>query len=690
MYKIIGFCLLMGGLVFGWTVEAHLSATEKINKAFPPSTEIRISLENLESLIPADDEGLKLFKSNYESKLTLKALTCSQGHSVSRFDSIEKIKKLTIDRDCLKEQDEQLQKLIGIKFVGFRLTQPPLKPIVKLGLPKLLPIQDGVVPVMGKSASKAGVAVFSGQRNDFVSVEIPSGNRISSLPTIPEASRSHFSLSPNGRILAIPVNNSGLRFIDNETGQDLWQTKDFTNLEAWLPEVQAALVRSSKDGKNEILLVDFKEAKIKTYSASNQNPLPWALQVNELPSRVLVGVHTDFTLIENVRSINGVEGKNIKTFTLNSRKGINQPTPILMLNGKAIFFATTDRNHMFINLETGEEKVFETREFLVGNTFAKLNEEEVLAVSYNHTGQKQPRLWALNITNSTLSPVEESEAINGEVYAMDGRAGFMRKDYQKMWIGDEVKLGRSELLTTIIAGRKLEMQLAALENEERMVRARQESLRAAEEISRIQQRAGVRGASTGANHISDRALMEQIRQLERLRYGSASAPVISTMDAISPAPSAPQRYNYGAQANEARKLAILNTTSRMLGDVPSNAKVEAIGVYETKDRATSGISVVVKKSDRPIVLMLSAYEPVRWNLIKESGANLVAIIATGNSLPEVKGAGATKTVIKRGNYAYQPSGSQYEALNNDAIMWTGKPISKFQGTYGGSVFVVGN
>ncbi len=692
MYKIIGLCFLIGGLVFGWTVDAHLSAAEKINKAFPPSAEVRISLENLESLIPADDEAFRQFKNNYESKLALKALTCSQGNNVSRFDSIEKVKKLTIDRDCLKEQDEQLQQLIGMKLVGFRLVQDALRPLVKLGSPSIIPNPDGIEITIGKSASKAGVAVFRGARNEFVSVEIPKGNKISSLPTMPEASRSNFLLSPNGRLSAVPMNNKGLRFIDNETGQDLWVANDMNSLEAWLPEVQAAFVRTNKEGKNELSLIDFKEGKIKPFSSPNHNPLPWALRVSESPSRVLVGIYTDFTLFENVRSANGVESSIIKTFTIKSKKGINQPTPILMLDGQAIAFATTDSNFMSINLETGQETVFETREFLLGRMFAKLNEETLLVDSYNHSvGRSAYRSWALNIKETTLSPVETTEANTGELYALDGRLGFMRKEHQKMWIGDELKIGKPESLETIMAGRKLEMQLAALENEERMAKAREDAMRAAQEISRVQQQMGMKGASgSGVTQLREKILMDQLRQIERNRYGAVAAPVISVVEADSPSPSAPPSYNYGAAANEARKQAILTATNRMLGNIPSNAKVEAVGVYETKDRSPSGISVIVKKSNQPIVLMLSAYEPVKWNLIKESGANLVAVIATGNSVPEVTGAGATRTVIKRGSYAYQPSGAGYAALNNDAVMWTGMPISKFQGTYGGTVFVVGN
>lgn len=689
MYKLIGLCLLLGGLAFGWSVDAQLSAPDKISKAFQPSAEVRISLENLESLIPADDESLKFFKSNYESRLTLRALTCSQGYSIGRFDSIENIKKLAIDRDCLKEQDEQLHQLIGLKLIGFRLMQPPLRPFVKLGPPSTMHGLDGIEFHIGKSASKAGVAVFRSSRNEFVSVEIPSGKKIASLPTMPEASQTNFSLSPNGRVLAIPVNNRDLRFLDIETGQDLWLAKDTIQFDAWLPEVQSALVRKYKGGKNEVLLIDFKTGEIKTYIAAPDGFPSWALPVSESPSRVLVGFNSELSLVENTRSVEGVEGYVIKSFKIQSREGINPATLTLMLNRKAIAFSTAHQNFMLINLETGEEKIFKTKEFLLGRYTAKLSEETLLVDSYNHSvGRSIYQPWILNVKDSTLSPVETTEANTGEIYPLDGRAGFMRKERQKMWIADELKIGKPESLDNMVAGRKLEMQLAALENEERIAKAREDAMNAAQDISRVQQQMGMKDASgTNLAQLRENILLDQLKQREQNSY-AVSAPMAS---AVAPAQLAPSSgNNYDAATNEARRQAILNATNRMLGNIPSNAKVEAVGVYETKDRSPSGISVIVKKSDKPLVLMLSAYEPVRWNLIKEPGANLVAVIATGYNLPEVTGAGATKTMIKRGSYAYQQNGSEYAALNNDAIMWTGKPISKFQGTYGGTVFVVGN
>ena len=690
MYKLIGSCLLLGGLVFGWLVDAQLSSSEKITKAFPPSAEVRISLENLETLIPASDVSLKSFRDNYESRLTLRALTCSQGNSVSRFDSVEKIKKLDIDRDCLKEQDSQLHQLIGLKLIGFRIAEPPLRPLVKLGAPSTIHGADDIEVYIGKSASKAGVAVLRGTRNEFVSVEIPSGKKIISLPTMPEASQASFSLSPNGRVIAIPVNNRDLRFLDNETGQDLWLAKDVTQFDAWLPEVQSALVRKYKSGKNEVMLIDFKTGEIKTYLTAPDGFPSWTLPISESPSRVLVGFNSELSLVENVRSAEGVEGAVIKSFKIQSREGINPATLSLMLNGKAIAFSTGTQNFMLINLVTGEEKIFETKEFLLSRYAAKLSEETLLVDSYNHSvGRSIYQPWILNVKDSTLSPVETAEANTGEIYPLDGRVGFMRRDRQRMWIADELKIGKPESLSNMIAGRKLEMQLAALENEERIAKAREDAMKVAQDISRVQQQMGMKDTSgTNLAQLRENILQEQLKRIEQHRY-AASVPMAAVT--ASP-PIAPSSVNdYSATANDARRKVVSETTKRMLGNIPSNAQIEAIGVYETKDRSPSGINVIIKKSGRPIVLMLSGSEPVRWNLIKEPGANLVGVIAAGIQLPQVTGAGITKTVIMKGNkyYPYEQKDASYKALNDDAIVWTGKSIDRFQGAYSGSIFIVG-
>jgi hypothetical protein len=417
----------------------------------------------------------------------------------------------------------------------------------------------------------------------------------------------------------------------------------------------------------------------------------WALSVSDLPSRVLIGFNSELSLVENTRSANGVEATVIKNFKIQSREGINPATLALMLNGKAIAFSTGTQNYMLINLETGEEKVFETKEFLLGRYAAKLSEETLLVDFYNHSiGRSVYQPWILNIKDSTLSPVETTEANTGEIYPLDGRAGFMRRERQKMWVADELQIGKPELLVNVIAGRKLEMQLLALENVERMAKAREEAMKAAQDISQVQQKLGLNSSSgTNLTELRERILQDQLKQIEQNRY-AASAPMAAETASVAIAPSS--RSDYSLAANEVRRQAVTETTKRMLGNIPPNAQIEAIGVYETKDRSPSGIDVIIKKSNRPILLMLSGSEPVRWNLIKEPGANLAGVIAAGTQLPQVTGAGNSKTVIMKGNkyYPYEKKGAAYDGLNDDSIMWTGKPIDKFQGVYGGTAFVVGN
>ncbi|MFD1123611.1 hypothetical protein ACFQ2T_13935 [Methylophilus flavus] len=698
MKKWIVASLFLILMAIGWQLDVQLSVVEKINAAFPPRPEVRIQLETLESLIASDDVFLESFKTTYDSRLTLRALTCTQGHSISRFDAIDNIKQLAVDRDCLNTQDDELLALIGVKLVGFRLAQASLKPLLKLGPPTVVHGAENIEVYTGKAASKAGVAVLRGNRNEFVSVEIPSGKKIASLPTMPEASQTDYSVSPNGRVLAVVVNSRDLRFIDSETGQDLWLAKGINQMYAWLPELQAALVRGNKSGNEHsaVLLLDFKKGTINPYSTALRNQ-SWALNVSESPSRLLIGSYKDFSMIENTRTSEGITSNVVKEFRIKSPSGsVSSLTPTLMFNGKAIVFVT-GRNVMLFDLETTNEKIWESGE-IVGNNYAKFSEDSILVDGHSFLNFGTNKPFILNVKDSTLSPVETEEGSQGIIYELNGRTGFMRRGYQKLWVGDALQTGRSVSLDEMIAGRKLEKQLKVLEQEERLSKARLEILKSGKEIGYMPGKDYPQRSITMSQADLREFLRREAQQgrypkidMNRVPFAMSPAAEAPAMEAPAMAPPAmpPITEMYSASANAVRRQEISNTTTRMLGNIPGNARVEAIGIYETKDRSLAGVNVIVKKSDQPIVLMLSAYEPVKWNLVKEPGANLIAVIATGYHLAEVTGAGTSKTIIKRGVYAYQPGGPQYQALNNEANFWTGKSISKFQGAYGGTDFVIG-
>lgn len=135
-----------------------------------------------------------------------------------------------------------------------------------------------------------------------------------------------------------------------------------------------------------------------------------------------------------------------------------------------------------------------------------------------------------------------------------------------------------------------------------------------------------------------------------------------------------------------------------LFEASRDAQVEAVGVYQGAPVSSSQspgarrsgiVEVRIRRSTKPIVLVLSSYESVRWMLVTESGARLAAVVVSGYHPSNVVGAGSTRVLTNGGTYAYKQDSPQYQALNRDVAKLTGKAIGVFQGRYEGSQFSVG-
>ncbi|OGB23825.1 MAG: hypothetical protein A3I66_20745 [Burkholderiales bacterium RIFCSPLOWO2_02_FULL_57_36] len=133
-----------------------------------------------------------------------------------------------------------------------------------------------------------------------------------------------------------------------------------------------------------------------------------------------------------------------------------------------------------------------------------------------------------------------------------------------------------------------------------------------------------------------------------------------------------------------------------LADLAKDAQVEAIGVYQAANASkrsgesrTGQVEVRIRRSPKPVVLVLSSYEPVRWNLVSEPGVRIAAVLLSGYHQSQVVGAGTARVVTLGRSYAYQNGTPQYRALENEVTMFIGKRINLFQGRYEGSSFSVG-
>lgn len=152
----------------------------------------------------------------------------------------------------------------------------------------------------------------------------------------------------------------------------------------------------------------------------------------------------------------------------------------------------------------------------------------------------------------------------------------------------------------------------------------------------------------------------------------------------------------GAAELYASRMAV--SVKPILGDQLKDASIEAIGVYEAANSSRGAgaqaqhsagpVSVVVRRGDKPIVLVLSSYEAVTWMLNVMPGAKLKAILLGGYKSSNVIGAGDTR-VVRISGYAYKADSGGYGTLGTEVQRYTGRGIEKFQGLYGGSTFVVG-
>lgn len=127
------------------------------------------------------------------------------------------------------------------------------------------------------------------------------------------------------------------------------------------------------------------------------------------------------------------------------------------------------------------------------------------------------------------------------------------------------------------------------------------------------------------------------------------------------------------------------------------AQIEGVGVYEGQGaprgvgmaRQPGTVEVRVRRSARPIALVLSSYEPVRWFIVSESGARLAAVLISGYHESTVVGAGSAPVYQIGQTHAYQFEGAGFAELQRSVMRWTGRPMATFQGRYQGGNFAVG-
>lgn len=137
----------------------------------------------------------------------------------------------------------------------------------------------------------------------------------------------------------------------------------------------------------------------------------------------------------------------------------------------------------------------------------------------------------------------------------------------------------------------------------------------------------------------------------------------------------------------------------------NRAEVHAIGIYESETESCwkyhpeGQINVNISKADTAYILVLMAYEPIRWNLNFQSQASrdsLAGIILSGYYCQDVANLPDSTPIVNRSQgggsydyfYCYEDTSSNYQKMLYEVQQLTQSPVTSFFGRYTGRWFDV--
>lgn len=638
-------------------ISAGLTPTpERINTAFPLPDTLQIARNALTASLEGNKVAQQAINEQYAKLMTVRALTCTAKTPIGRFDTAFKIKTKVTDIDCFQKQDVRLAEWISLQRLALVMVQPALVPVSTLPAKALLPnINDsgGQVSV----ASAANVMVVKGSQR-FSVVQLPGGKQLGSF-AVPEQTYRPAVLSANGRVLAVPTGSRNLRLIEVETGNVLWNTDEYSDLIAWLPGVDAALLTQTNTGVPHLL--DIKNGKIDVYPAAEKR-LSWAISTPAPSGKYLVGSGQTASLMNLTREASGaLEAAPLKQWRLTGNSS-SSATPFFMNQGNKLVYQS-GQDLGWLDLQTEQQGTWQLSA-INASGFSKLDEQTILFDTYA-MGATPAASRLLDITQGTVSIAKNLDARDGSLVSLLPRDGYLKRGNSAITIGSAVEVEAPQPLETLVSEALLARQLArvaavsaAAENEANSDRSR--------DIDQMSPQVRAMNAAAAIRAGLPREVVEAIRRGESAGGGAAPFPP-------------------GAKA--------------MLTDVPANARVLVVGVYEGATapgasstagpggRKTGSVRINVQPGNTPVVLVLASYESVRW-VINTNGRKISAILMSGYEQSSVIGGDTSKVLRIGSRYAYKIDSNEYNQLKQDIARYVSNPVTTFQGSYKGQEFAV--
>jgi hypothetical protein len=631
------------------------SPEEKINSAFPLSQNLILIKDD--ALLKVPDKNKEIIKNEFSNKLKLRAITCSKGYTPAWYETSSKIRLNVQNNACFKDNEEEIEKWLGLIRVGVMLAEPPLKSI-PTNLPKFFVAESFVESA--NFAKNAGVALL--QSHDKIQIlDMSNGGVIFQESKNKNSSRAILgSLSPNGRLFYSINNQESLSIRSSEDGEVIatLPVNYFLNF-SWLDD-KIGIYRTEDSSK--ILLIDFLSGR----------------------QEVLKGI-TDFTsafpvegtknqyFIVGMRAVSKIEvnwqNQTVDTQLLAEYK----PKSGLFLFSIGASGTTSDGANLFstfgkLTLNSTSSllpKEIEFKPFLLQGGFATSNPDELVLFGVMESNfrpnSSRTEHYLYSISKSTLTPIDISRLSSERFIYIPSIKKLGAISESKIEILNELPLGSPVAVSKFVADAATEQSLYKLQ----LIEKQQAYAQGVEYNSSV--------ASNAQSNVGS--------ALEPAPFAPSSKPTTS------------QGVRYNASIERRQPEPIL-TSPAPFAAIAKDAQIEAVGVYQatggrTSDKKAATIKINVRRSAKPLVLVLTAYEPIRWEINLEPGAKIATILQGGYEESQVIGGGSSRVTNIGRLYSYEAKGSNYDILDSEVFRMTGRHIGVFQGRYEGSAFSVG-
>lgn len=661
----ISLCLLL--ILSGCEFIGNLGASDedRINEAIPLSADVLASKQAYDLLAASLKADTLSFNNEYTALLKLRALECGRGYKVGLAASDEDIRTAIFDKNCFSDSDEALLNWLGERRIGLMLSAPPLRPLPKT-TPAILTASEFITDV--DFADRAGIALIQ-LRKKYQVLDMVSNEIMHTADT--EGGRLGY-LSPNGRLLV--VNKNGFAEIhDSETGSLLAKYKDVHAWEVfWINDVGALYTSSeySNNNRRNSVFIDFSSGKKSNIPLGDSPFRVFRLPGKDLGFRaVLSNSNAELKLSKSGNSW------VMKLVSISTKSSPNTWIYSSQLNSTADRLYGFQNDTLFhMSLKSMDVDTVSFHPLYISAFLLTKNPDQLYIRGYfREPPSANMEHYIYSIRNQTLASVLNADA-------QSFRLIYIRPLNTNAFISDSNIVFLNEFSTN-------GPQPANL-----VIQDLQQALYAAAHQRIISQ-----------PFLSESIDITRAKMVAKMQIQGGLSP--AALEKVM------REHNISASTMEAARRSVLAESARaartsieskaiLLDDLAANAKIEAIGVYEgtptdmsvaksSTTRRTGTVHVRVVSGPRPVVLSLSAYEPVKWVVSVEPGAKLAAVLLSGYHQSEVSGIGNTpKYIIGRAS-PYEKTDSSYMVLKNEIMAWTGKPIHTFQGTYIGKSFSVG-